>query len=226
VGIYILDPAFYTDVTDSYRLSRTARVRTGLGGVYFDFVLSSVLIGAYFATGQETLLLLVVLSNINTAYQFFPLVRLDGYWVLADLTGVPDFYSMMGAFVRSVVPIRAWKGPKLPPLRRWVKGVFAVYTLVGFPAMIVFMGFLLWRVPNLYRMTWAAFHASLTGIPDAWRTADWLLLAAQASQVLLLGVTMLGLSWFLLTMARTLLLTIVALGRRLAARLRPAPQVA
>ncbi len=226
VGIYILDPAFYTDVTDSYRLSRVARVRTGLGGIYFDFILSTVLIGAYFATGQEVLLLLVVLSNINTAYQFFPLVRLDGYWVLADLTGVPDFYSMMGSFVRSVVPIKVWKGPKLPPLRRWVKGVFAVYTLVGFPAMIVFMGILLWRIPNLYRMTWDAFHASLVGIPDAWRVADWLLLAAQVSQVLLLGVTMIGLSWFLLTMARTLMSMLVALSRRLAHRLRPTPQAA
>src|SRR6478735_3775651 len=35
VSIYIVFPAFYTDVTDSYRLGRAGRVRTDLGGLYF-----------------------------------------------------------------------------------------------------------------------------------------------------------------------------------------------
>ncbi len=34
-GIYLAYPAFYTDVTDSYRLSRGGRLRTDLAGVYF-----------------------------------------------------------------------------------------------------------------------------------------------------------------------------------------------
>ena len=34
-GIYLFWPAFYTDVTDSYRLGRGGRVRTDLGGLYF-----------------------------------------------------------------------------------------------------------------------------------------------------------------------------------------------
>ena len=32
-GIYLVWPAFYTDVTDSYRLGRSGRVRTDLGGL-------------------------------------------------------------------------------------------------------------------------------------------------------------------------------------------------
>ena len=35
-GVYLLFPAFYTDVTDSYRLSRGGRLRTDLGGLYFN----------------------------------------------------------------------------------------------------------------------------------------------------------------------------------------------
>src|SRR5438876_744549 len=37
-GLYILYPAFFTDVTDGYRLGRWARVRTDLGGVYFHLI--------------------------------------------------------------------------------------------------------------------------------------------------------------------------------------------
>jgi len=35
-GIYVAWPAFYTDVTDAYRLDRRGRLRTDLGGVYFN----------------------------------------------------------------------------------------------------------------------------------------------------------------------------------------------
>ena len=35
-GFYLFWPAFYTDVTDSYRLGRGGRVRTDLGGLYFN----------------------------------------------------------------------------------------------------------------------------------------------------------------------------------------------
>ena len=37
-GIYMVWPAFYTDVTDAYRLPRRARLRTDLGGIYFNAV--------------------------------------------------------------------------------------------------------------------------------------------------------------------------------------------
>ena len=37
-GIYVVWPAFYTDVTDAYRLPRRARLRTDLGGLYFNAV--------------------------------------------------------------------------------------------------------------------------------------------------------------------------------------------
>ncbi len=226
VGIYIMDPAFYTDVTDSYRLPRWARVRTGLGGIYFDFLLSALFIGAYFLTGHEVFLLIVVLNNLNTAYQFFPLVRLDGYWILADLTGIPDFYSMMGSFVRSVVPIKAWKGPKLPPLRPWVKAVFAMYTLIGLPGMLFFLFLLIRRLPSLYSRTWDALQVELAAMPDTWHQADWVMLAARISQILLLGVAMIGMAWFIFVMVRTYGTLLWKLGLHLTRRWRSALQPA
>ena len=39
-GLYIVWPAFYTDVTDAYRLPRHARLRTDLGGLYFNAVIA------------------------------------------------------------------------------------------------------------------------------------------------------------------------------------------
>ena len=35
-GIYVVWPVFYCDVTDAYRLGKAGRLRTDLGGVYFN----------------------------------------------------------------------------------------------------------------------------------------------------------------------------------------------
>src|SRR5919109_3878298 len=129
-GFYLAFPAFFTDVTDSYRLGRWARVRTGLGGVYFHFLFATALIGIALAVDAEFLFLAVLLINIEIVRQFIPFVRLDGYWVLADLTGVPDFLSQAGPFVRSLLPADRVRGPRLPRLKRWVKAAFLGYLVV------------------------------------------------------------------------------------------------
>ena len=49
-GLYLMLPAFYTNVTDAYRLPRRARVRTDLGGIYFNAVFIVILGGVLAAS--------------------------------------------------------------------------------------------------------------------------------------------------------------------------------
>ena len=44
-GLYLAWPAFYTDVSDAYRLNRRGRLRTDLGGVYFNVVVILITTG-------------------------------------------------------------------------------------------------------------------------------------------------------------------------------------
>jgi putative peptide zinc metalloprotease protein len=90
VGLYLVWPAFYTDVTDAYRLDRTGRLRTDLGGVYFNglFVLATA--GAWFATGFEPLLAVIAIQHVQVIQQLMPFARFDGYYVITDLVGVAD----------------------------------------------------------------------------------------------------------------------------------------
>ncbi len=134
-GFYIVYPVLYTDTTEAYRLRRWARVRTDLGRFYFHPIFALGLVGLYLATGWEFLLFAVLLISSNIVYQCMPFVRFDGYWTLADLTGIPDFFSQMGAFLRSVLPLRRWKGARLPNLKPWVKAVFALYIIVTVPVL-------------------------------------------------------------------------------------------
>src|SRR5205814_2135476 len=75
VGIYVVWPAFFTNVTDSYRLSRAGRLRTDLGGIYFNAVFMLVLAGIYAATSSELLLLVIAVTHLEMLEQLLPFVR-------------------------------------------------------------------------------------------------------------------------------------------------------
>jgi putative peptide zinc metalloprotease protein len=200
VGLYIIYPAFYTDVTDSYRLGRWGRVRTDLGGFYFHLIFAVGIMGLYWLTGLEYLLVVVLLINFDVIRQCVPFVRFDGYWALADLTGIPDFFSQMGAFLRSVVPIPG-AGTKLPTLKPWVKAVFAIYIVVTLPVLALLLFLIVSQVPSLVATTSDALLTHGDRIGAAWNAKDYLGIAAIASQLVLLALPLLFTAYFLYNLA-------------------------
>jgi putative peptide zinc metalloprotease protein len=199
VGFYFLFPAFYTDVTESYRLGRWGRVRTDLGGVYFHLLFALALIGFALAFDQEYLFVAVPLINFEILRQMIPFVRLDGYWAIADLTGVPDLFSQTGAFLRSVLPRGRAMGNRLPRLKPWVRAVFGGYVVLMIPALAVVLALLVVRLPRMLSAVWdaALTHAALAS--GAWRNADLLALASIIAGLLVLGLIALGIAYFVYT---------------------------
>lgn len=55
-ALYLVWPVFYTDVTESYSLSRRDRLRVDLGGLYFNAIFSVVTFGMWQLTREEGLL--------------------------------------------------------------------------------------------------------------------------------------------------------------------------
>ena len=218
VGLYLMYPAFYTDVTDNYRLGRWARVRTDLGGFYFNLVFSLALMGIYHVTGQEFVLLVALLIDLDIAHQCLPVVRLDGYWALADLTGIPDFFSLMGAYLRSVIPLRRWTGRKLPRLKWWAKVVFGLYSGVALPALAFLLFAMLNATPRVVITAWGAAQRQLADVAAAQANGDGLGMASAEVQLLLLLVPALGLCLMLVNLAHTLARWLWRWGRPTPAR--------
>ena len=197
VGLYLIFPAFYTDTTDAYRLNRWARVRTDLGGFYFTLIFALGLIGLYAATGLEVLLIPVLLLDLDVIYQCLPFVRLDGYWALADVTGIPDFFSLMAPFVASLAPKRGSAAARLPQLRRGARMVFLLYTLLVLPVLAVFVVLVLARVPWLLATTWDAEQVQQQLFTLALYAGDHGAAALTIVQMLLLLLPALGCMYFL-----------------------------
>ena len=102
-GLYLMWPALYTNVTDAYRLDRGGRVRTDLGGIYFNAVFCVALGAIYQITGYAPLILAIVTTTVLMLEQLLPFVRFDGYWIVSDMAGVPDLFPRLGAALHRLV---------------------------------------------------------------------------------------------------------------------------
>jgi putative peptide zinc metalloprotease protein len=202
-GIYIVYPAFYTDVTDNYRLPRWSRVRTDLGGFYFNLIFGLFLTAAYWVTGEEVLLIGVAIIDIEIIHQLLPFIRLDGYWALADITGIPDFFSQIGPFIRSHIP--SWvpfpKGRELPKLKPWARLFFALYILVTVP-LLIFLFFLMFRaLPRIIATAASAFAEQAGRLPEAVNDLDVVTLLATTIQMVLLLLPSIGITYLFIRLS-------------------------
>lgn len=172
-GLYLAWPAFYTDVTDAYRLSRRARLRTDLGGVYFNVIVVVATVAAYLATGFEPLLLLVIVMHLEIAHQLLPIVRLDGYYVVADLTGVPDLFNRIGPILRSMLP---WNkaDERVTVLKRWVRVAVTAWVLVVVPLLVFQLLMILLHLPRILGTAWDSATKQWDAMAKAFSGGDTL----------------------------------------------------
>jgi putative peptide zinc metalloprotease protein len=159
-GIYIVWPAFYTDVTDAYRLGKAGRLRTDLGGVYFNVIFSLILAGAYFATGFEPLLLVILIQHIQVIYQFMPFLRLDGYYIISDLTGVPDMFARIKPVLSSLIPGRE-PDERVTELKPWVRVATTIYVVALVPALAVIFGMMILHAPRVFATAYDSFFVHI-----------------------------------------------------------------
>jgi putative peptide zinc metalloprotease protein len=162
-GVYLIWPVFYTDVTDSYRLDRRGRLRTDLGGVYFNvlFTLGAAL--AYAITGFSPLLVFLVVAQIETLQQFLPFVRLDGYYVVSDLIGVPNLFVYMGPVLllltrRGSPSQRRAAEAKLANLKPWARRVIRGWVFLTAPILGVNLAVFLILAPAVAGAAWGSLQ--------------------------------------------------------------------
>ena len=147
-GIYVVWPVFYCDVTDAYRLSKAGRLRTDLGGIYFNAIFALATAGLYAATSFEPLLLIIVLQNFAILQQLMPLLRLDGYYIVSDLTGVPDILNRIRPILASLIPGRE-PDPKVAELKAWVRVAVTTYIVVLIPVMLAALVMMVLGAPRV-----------------------------------------------------------------------------
>lgn len=203
VGLYLVWPAFFAEVTDSMRLGRLGRLRVDLGGVYFSIIFGLAVAGAYFLTGYEPLLVVILVLHFEALHQFTPFLRLDGYYVLSDLVGVPDLFARIKPTVLSLLPWRK-TDESVGELKWWARALITIWVLTVIPLLLLNLGLLVLYAPRLFATTWDSLTLLATGISASFAGGEVMSLLADSIKAFLLLLFMGG-----------IVVTFLRLGRKL-----------
>jgi len=184
VGLYLVWPAFFTNVTDSYRLSRVGRLRTDLGGLYFNLVFILALAAIYVATSAQILLVVIAFTHLEMLEQLLPFVRFDGYFIVSDLIGVPDLFT------------------RATGLRPRARALAISWTAGAFGFLALTLGYLLLRLPEINRALWHSTNQQARLAATAFRTDHYAATAVDALGVIFAALSIAASLYVLAMLAR------------------------
>ncbi len=206
-GVYLVFPAFYTDVTDAYRLGRAGRIRTDLGGLYFN-VWCLLLCGIiYLATDNGLFLLVLLIMHLEMVQQLVPAVRFDGYYLLADLAGVPDLFARVRPVLSSLLPGRG-VDPRVQELRPAARRLVIGWVFVVVPTLAFGMAWLIWQLPFIIERTLISVGVQAHQLDRAWNGHDVVVMLLSTISIALLALPLLGIGVLLWRLGSLLVQTL------------------
>jgi putative peptide zinc metalloprotease protein len=120
------------------------------------------LAGAYFLTGQQLFLAAILVAHIEIFEQLMPAVRLDGYFILGDLAGVPDLFGKIRPILLSMRPGRPAR-PEVADLKRSARVIVTGWVLAMVPLLLGELGYLLWNLPRILDSALRSLNEQITG---------------------------------------------------------------
>lgn len=112
ISIYTVLPVMYTDLTECWKLNKTARVKVNLSGIFIQLLLGlTIFLSAYFISQPFLKSILSKLLFVNYSIIFMnliPFMKFDGYWILSDMLGIPD---LLKASNNTLLSLFTKKGP-------------------------------------------------------------------------------------------------------------------
>jgi putative peptide zinc metalloprotease protein len=142
MGLLLLcfTPCLYCDVTDAWRIpSKWQRAAIGAAGMYVELWLAALATLVWWQTTpglvHHLALNVMFVGSVSTLlFNANPLMRYDGYYILADLVEVPNLRARGESLLRRTVSRWLW-GAKLavdpiPPQQRWLLVSYAIASAV------------------------------------------------------------------------------------------------
>jgi putative peptide zinc metalloprotease protein len=203
-GLYLIWPAFYTEVSDCYRLSKGARLRVDLGGLYFSALFAVLTAGLWVLTGSDALLLVIAVQIMQMIRQLAPFIRADGYHIVSDLVGVPDLFAHIKPTLLGLWPKR-WGGTRGSALKPWARTVVAGWVAVTVPALAAILAFIVLAFPRIAGTAWSSIGERWAEAGAYWAEGDP---AGVVMAVLSIGIVVLPVA--------SIVYLVCYLGRRLA----------
>jgi putative peptide zinc metalloprotease protein len=159
VAFMMMTPMLYTDVTDAWRLPlRRQRMQIDFAGVAVELMIACIaaFLWSFLPEGKaKSIAFLLATSSIlmSLAINLSPFMRFDGYFILADLVGVPNLqpraFSVARWKLREILfGLSAPCPEEMPPLKlfglttyAWATWVYRFGLYLGIAAVVYFYFF-------------------------------------------------------------------------------------
>jgi len=158
LGLMLLyfQPALYCNVSDAWLFpEKSKRLWVTFAGAYFELFVWALATLTWRLTNPEAwpnIVALVVMatSGIKTFFNFNPLVRLDGYYLLSDYLEIPNLrrraFRYIGTGIKRLLGSAGPESTEATPRER---RLFLVYGLVATVFSFVLLGFVVVKLSNL-----------------------------------------------------------------------------
>ena len=153
VLLMCLSPALYCNVTDAWTLAdKWKRIIISFAGIYVELVIAATATFVWWYTPaypvvNNIALAVMVLCSVSTVmFNANPLMRFDGYYMLADWLEIPNLREKANRFLNNLfldkcLGIEVVPESYMAPMRKWL---FVIYAIASWVYRWVVMFGILW----------------------------------------------------------------------------------
>jgi len=154
-AIYLIFPAFYTDVSEAWRLDRAKRMVVDGAGIYLSLLCATIASVLWWLQHNTIAGVVAAFYDVTVLANLNPFIRMDGYWLLSDALGVPNMMTANRNLLRWVLlrPLgRRIETPVIFGLPPKLRSIYFVYFIL-FCGFVGYFGtmFYVWYLPRLIR---------------------------------------------------------------------------
>lgn len=149
VGIYFYMPVAYADVHETWNLKISQRMVVSIGGAYWGILATIPLLIITLLFNLKALADFIIAFHFSFIFLFNPFLKMDGYWFLCDLLGIPNLRNKVKMFLKE------WFWPKVfrkkevnnifAPYPKKIKIAVIFYLIISTTFMTLFMAFILYK---------------------------------------------------------------------------------
>lgn len=136
-ALVYLTPAVYTDTTEAeVTATRNQRLVITVAGVWSELIICSFATVIWWGSAPDTPIhnaayfMMMMTGIMSVLLNWNPLMKLDGYYMLTDITGIADIKENSTAYVSAWVKKHIWRlpveVPHVPKKRRWWFALYAI----------------------------------------------------------------------------------------------------
>src|SRR5262249_32893494 len=178
----VFSPCLYCNVSDAWTLpSKWKRIIISAAGIWVELCIAAIATFVWWNTPSNpninnmALSLMIVCSVSTVVFNANPLMRYDGYYVLADWLEIPNLRDRSNRYLQRIV-MEHCLGIEVPPeqyMALWRRILFVIYAIVSWLYRWVITFTILWFMANflgpklkvISQMLAIASLASLVGWP-------------------------------------------------------------